>query len=93
MSGSAKLLRIGTRGSPLALAQAGIVRDCLAAAHPGLPRVDITVIKTTGDRVQDRKLDASDEEGLFSKEIDAALLDGRFDLAVQSMKDMPTFLP
>jgi len=93
MSGSAKLLRIGTRGSPLALAQAGIVRDCLAAAHPGLPRVDITVIKTTGDRVQDRKLDAIGGKGLFTKEIEEALLDGRIDLAVHSMKDMPTFLP
>src|SRR5437764_14866786 len=93
MSGSAKLLRIGTRGSPLALAQAGIVRDCLAAAHPELPRAEIAVIKTTGDRVQDRKLDAIGGKGLFTKEIEEALLDGRIDLAVHSLKDMETRLP
>ena len=93
MTGSARSLRIGTRGSPLALAQAGIVRDCLAAAHPHLPRAEIAVIKTTGDRVQDRKLDEIGGKGLFTKEIEEALLEGRIDLAVHSMKDMPTFLP
>ena len=93
MTGSAKSLRIGTRGSPLALAQAILVRDALAAAHPDLPRADIAVIKTTGDRVQDRKLDEIGGKGLFTKEIEEALADGRIDLAVHSMKDMATFLP
>ena len=86
-------LRIGTRGSPLALAQAEEVRARLAAAHPGLPPAKIAVIRTTGDRVQDRKLEEIGGKGLFTKEIEEALLDGRIDLAVHSMKDMPTFLP
>ena len=93
MTGSAKLLRIGTRGSPLALAQANLVREALAAAHPDFPRAEVAVIKTTGDQVQDRKLDEIGGKGLFTKEIEEALLDGRIDLAVHSMKDMPTFLP
>jgi hydroxymethylbilane synthase len=93
MTGSAKGLRIGTRGSPLALAQANLVREALRAAHPDLPRAEIAVIKTTGDQVQDRKLDEIGGKGLFTKEIEEALADGRIDLAVHSMKDMPTFLP
>ncbi len=88
-----KSLRIGTRGSPLALAQAGIVRDALRVAHPTLPKGEIIVIRTTGDRVQDRKLDEIGGKGLFTKEIEEALLAGTIDLAVHSMKDMPTFLP
>jgi hydroxymethylbilane synthase len=93
MTGSAKHLRIGTRGSPLALAQAELVREGLAAAHPHLPAAEIQVIRTTGDQVQDRKLEEIGGKGLFTKEIEEALLDGRIDLAVHSMKDMPTFLP
>ncbi len=93
MATVSKPLRIGTRGSPLALAQAAIVRDALAAAHPDLPRGEIVVIRTTGDRVQDRKLDEIGGKGLFTKEIEEALLSGSIDLAVHSMKDMPTFLP
>ena len=93
MTGSAKGLRIGTRGSPLALAQARSVREPLAAAHPDLPRAEIVVIKTTGDQVQDRKLDEIGGKGLFTKEIEEALIEGRIDLAVHSMKDMPTQLP
>jgi hydroxymethylbilane synthase len=93
MTGSAKSLRIGTRGSPLALAQAKLVRDALAAAHPDLAPAEIAVIKTTGDQVQDRKLDEIGGKGLFTKEIEEALLAGRIDLAVHSMKDMPTVLP
>ncbi len=93
MTEAEKSLRIGTRGSPLALIQAGMVRDRLAAAHPHRPLAEITVIKTTGDRIQDRKLDEIGGKGLFTKEIEEALLDGRIDLAVHSMKDMPTFLP
>jgi hydroxymethylbilane synthase len=89
-------LRLGTRGSPLALAQAHEVKDRLAAAHPALAetgRVEIVVIKTTGDRIQDRALMEIGGKGLFTKEIEEALLDGRIDIAVHSMKDMPTWLP
>ena len=85
-------LRIGTRGSPLALAQATMVRDMLAAAHDGLG-VEIVAIKTTGDRVQDRTLAEIGGKGLFTKEIEDGLLDGSIDLAVHSMKDMQTVLP
>ena len=87
-------LKIGTRGSPLALAQAEETRDRLMAAH-GLPEqaFHIEVIKTTGDQVQDRALAEIGGKGLFTKEIEEALLDGRIDIAVHSMKDMPTVLP
>ena len=85
---------IGTRGSPLALAQAEEVKALLIAAFPELAaRAEITVIKTTGDMVQDRALSKIGGKGLFTKEIDAAMLDRRIDLAVHSMKDVPTWLP
>ena len=89
-----RIYRIGTRGSPLALAQAREVRARLMRAH-GLPEsaFDIVVIRTTGDKIQDRPLSETGGKGLFTKEIDEALLDGRVDLAVHSAKDMPTFLP
>ncbi len=90
------VLRIGTRGSALALAQAHDVRRRLAAAHPELTpadAVEIVVIKTTGDRIQDRPLAEAGGKGLFTKEIEDALLDGGIDLAVHSMKDVPTVLP
>jgi len=86
-------LRIGTRGSPLALAQAHLTSRLLRAAHPGLPEPEIQVIKTTGDNVLDRALSEVGGKGLFTKEIEEALIDGRIDLAVHSMKDMPTVLP
>jgi hydroxymethylbilane synthase len=85
-------LRIGTRGSALALYQANLVRDRLQAAHPGLT-LDVVPIRTTGDRVQDRPLAEIGGKGLFSKEIEAALIDHRIDLAVHSLKDMETILP
>jgi hydroxymethylbilane synthase len=87
-------LRIGTRGSALALAQAHETRDRLAAAHD-LPDAafDIVVIKTTGDRVLDRALSEIGGKGLFTKEIEEALLARSIDLAVHSMKDVPTVLP
>ncbi|HUF55891.1 MAG TPA: hydroxymethylbilane synthase [Thermohalobaculum sp.] len=87
-------VRIGTRGSALALAQAHETRDRLMAAH-GLPEAAfrIEVIRTTGDRVTDRPLAQLGGKGLFTKEIEEALADGRIDLAVHSMKDMPTWLP
>jgi hydroxymethylbilane synthase len=86
-------LRIGTRGSPLALIQAAMVRDQLAAAHPDQATPVITVIRTTGDKVRDRALSEIGGKGLFTKEIEDALLSGAIDLAVHSMKDMPTWQP
>ncbi|WP_439572434.1 hydroxymethylbilane synthase [Phreatobacter sp.] len=87
-------LRIGTRGSALALAQAHQVRGLLAAAH-GVAEDDIhvEVIRTSGDIIQDRPLSEAGGKGLFTKEIEEAMLDGRIDLAVHSSKDMPTVLP
>lgn len=85
-------LRIGTRGSPLALAQAYETRDRLMAAHDlAEDAFRIEVIKTTGDRVQDRALSEIGGKGLFTKEIEEALQDGRIDIAVHSMKDAPTW--
>jgi hydroxymethylbilane synthase len=91
---AAALLRIGTRGSPLALAQARMVRARLAAAH-GVDeeRLPLTVIRTTGDVIQDRTLAQAGGKGLFTKEIEEALLARTIDLAVHSAKDMPTALP
>ena len=89
-------LRIGTRGSPLALWQANETRRLLAAAPPALAAegaIAIAVIKTTGDRIQDRTLAEAGGKGLFTKEIEEALLAREIDLAVHSMKDVPTFLP
>ncbi|MGA8758357.1 MAG: hydroxymethylbilane synthase [Stellaceae bacterium] len=89
-------LRIGTRGSPMALYQTQLVRDRLLAAHPELQQhgaIDIVTIRTTGDRVQDRRLAEIGGKGLFSKEIDEALLDHRIDMAVHSLKDLETWLP
>jgi hydroxymethylbilane synthase len=87
-------IRIGTRGSPLALVQAHEVRDRLAAAHgAGRLEVEVCVIRTSGDRIQDRPLAEVGGKGLFTKEIEEALLAGEIDLAVHSMKDMPTVLP
>jgi len=89
-----KTIRIGTRGSPLALAQAYETRSRLAMAH-GLaaPDFEIVVIKTSGDRILDRPLAEAGGKGLFTKEIEAALLANEIDLAVHSMKDMQTVLP
>jgi hydroxymethylbilane synthase len=88
------ILRLGTRGSPLALAQARLVRAALAAAH-GFPaeRIALEVIRTSGDRIQDRPLSEAGGKGLFTKEIEEALAAGAIDLAVHSSKDMPTVLP
>ncbi|UKJ74141.1 hydroxymethylbilane synthase [Azospirillum brasilense] len=89
-------LRIGTRGSPLALAQAHETRDRLIAAHPHLAApgaIEIVVFKTTGDRILDRTLAEAGGKGLFTKELEDALLEGSADLAVHSMKDVPTWMP
>lgn len=94
MAQSKVSLRIGTRGSPLALVQARAVRSRLAAAA-GVSEdaIELIVIRTTGDTIQDRPLAEEGGKGLFTKEIEEALLDGRVDLAVHSAKDMPTVLP
>ena len=84
--------RIGTRGSPLAIAQTRLVRAGLTALHGGLA-IEEFLIKTTGDRIQDRPLADIGGKGLFTKEIDEALLEGRIDCAVHSAKDVPTWLP
>jgi hydroxymethylbilane synthase len=85
-------LRIGTRGSALALWQAEWVKTQLLAAHVELA-VELLVIKTTGDKILDVPLAKVGGKGLFVKEIEEALLDGRADLAVHSVKDMPAELP
>lgn len=87
-----KNVTIATRGSRLALWQAEHVKACLEAAHPGL-RVELSVIKTRGDIILDVPLAKVGGKGLFVKEIEEALLDGRADLAVHSMKDVPMELP
>ena len=86
------LVRIGTRASPLALAQAHLVAAALHRHHPAL-QTEIVPMSTTGDRIQDRSLADAGGKGLFTKEIEDALLDGRIDCAVHSMKDMATQLP
>jgi hydroxymethylbilane synthase len=90
----AQPLKIGTRGSPLALWQAHEVRRCLMAAFD-LPEAafEVVVIKVTGDQIQDRALKEIGGKGLFTREIEEALLDGGVDIAVHSMKDMPTVQP
>jgi len=91
---SAPFLRIGTRGSPLALWQAREVRAHLAVVHGVEPdAIAIEVIRTTGDIIQDRPLSELGGKGLFTKEIEQALVDKAIDLAVHSCKDMPTVLP
>lgn len=86
--------KIGTRGSVLALAQAQEVLAGLAAAHGTRGQAfEVCVIKTSGDRIQDRPLAEAGGKGLFTKEIEEALLAHEIDLAVHSMKDMPTTLP
>ena len=86
--------RLGSRGSPLALVQAGLVRDALCAAHGWAgDEVGVTVIRTTGDRVQDRALAEIGGKALWTKELDRALLAGEIDAAVHSMKDVETVRP
>src|ERR1700722_16818793 len=93
-STTAPILRIGSRGSPLALVQANEVQARLAKAHGVAPeRIEIKTIRTSGDMIQDRPLAEAGGKGLFTKEIEEALLSGAIDLAVHSSKDMPTVLP
>ena len=85
-------IRIGTRGSPLALWQAEWVQAAILREHPGLS-VELIKIKTTGDKIQDQALAKIGGKGLFTKEIEEALLKYETDIAVHSMKDMPVTLP
>lgn len=89
-------LRIGTRGSPMALRQTALVCELLVAAHPELGvagAVEIVTIRTSGDRIQNRLLAEVGGKGLFAKEIEEALIAGHVDLAVHSLKDLETWLP
>ena len=91
---STPTLRIGSRGSPLALVQAREVQTRLARACGFAPaEIEIKIIRTTGDAIQDRPLAQAGGKGLFTKEIEEALLAGTIDIAVHSSKDMPTVLP
>ncbi len=85
-------LRIGTRASKLALIQSGVIRDRIAQALP-TGTVSLAQITTSGDRIQDRTLTEIGGKGLFTKEIEDALLCGRIDCAVHSLKDMPALSP
>jgi hydroxymethylbilane synthase len=87
-------LKVGSRGSPLALAQTRQVCDRLAEAA-GIARsdIEIVIIRTTGDRIVDRSLAEAGGKGLFTKELDEALIAGAIDCAVHSAKDLPTLLP
>jgi hydroxymethylbilane synthase len=88
------MIKIGTRGSPLALTQCRQTATLLARAA-GLPEADFPLqsFVTSGDRLKDQRLQDAGGKGLFTKELDEALLDGRIDAAVHSMKDLPTRLP
>jgi hydroxymethylbilane synthase len=87
-------LRIGTRGSPLALVQARLVADALRAAHGwGEEAIEIVPITTSGDMIQDRPLAEVGGKALWTKELDACLIDGRTDMSVHSMKDVETIRP
>jgi hydroxymethylbilane synthase len=93
-----QVIRIGARGSPLSLAQTGQLRTQLALslgidADDIDARLPIIAIATTGDKIQDRPLSEAGGKGLFTKELDDALLDGRIDCAIHSLKDVPTTLP
>jgi len=89
-SHNSKVLRLGTRGSKLATTQSGMVRDLLIAG--GAP-CELVIVKTSGDRIQDRSLADAGGKGLFTKELEEALKDHRIDLAVHSMKDVPVEMP
>lgn len=86
------VIRIGTRGSKLALIQSEWIKSKIQDQHPHV-RVELTIIKTTGDKILDSPLSKIGGKGLFVKEIEDALLQSRVDLAVHSMKDVPAELP
>jgi hydroxymethylbilane synthase len=89
-----RVLRIGTRASPLALAQARLAAEALREAHDwGPERIEIVPITTSGDMIQDRPLAEVGGKGLWTRELDRCLLDGRTDMSVHSMKDVETIRP
>ena len=90
--GQQKIFKLGTRGSLLALRQATLVQEKIQAYFPDI-KIDLEVIKTSGDRIKDRSLIKIGGKGLFTKEIDEKILTGEIDLAVHSMKDVETFRP
>src|SRR5207247_5684999 len=92
MSASPPVLRLGTRGSLLARTQSRIVADDLERLHSGL-RVELITVRTTGDRITDRPLYDFGGKGLFTKELEQALLAGEIDFAVHSFKDVPVTMP
>ena len=85
-------IRIGSRESRLAVIQAEIVARAIRARHPEI-ETEILTMKTTGDRILDRTLDQIGGKGLFVKELDAALMEGRVDITVHSCKDLPMEIP
>src|SRR5580704_7026741 len=91
-SSSSTILRLGTRGSMLARTQSGIVAAALQQAHPGL-RIEMTTFTTSGDQITEKPLHEFGGKGLFTKELEQALLDNRVDFAVHSFKDVPTTMP
>ena len=87
-----RVLRLGTRGSRLALAQSQMMADAIMQAHRGV-RVELITIRTSGDRIADRPLSEFGGKGLFTKELEQALLSEQIDLAVHSYKDVPVTMP
>src|SRR5688500_17406053 len=85
-------LRLGTRGSLLARTQSMMVAHQIERAHPGV-RVEMRIIKTSGDQITDRPLHEIGGKGLFTKEVEQALLAGDIDFAVHSFKDVPVTMP
>src|SRR5215208_8153646 len=92
MPAPSPVLRLGTRGSLLARTQSQLVADDLVRLHPGL-RVELVTVRTTGDRITDRPLYDVGGKGLFTKELEQALLAGEVDFAVHSYKDVPVPMP
>ncbi len=87
-----KPITIGTRGSQLALYQANKVKDTLQLAYPE-KNIELKIIKTKGDKILDVSLSKIGDKGLFTKELEIELIEGTIDMAVHSLKDMPTLLP
>src|SRR5437899_9048271 len=92
MPGQTLSLRLGTRGSTLALAQSQLIIDSLQRLHPNL-RIDVTTFKTSGDQIADRPLHELGGKGLFVRELEQALLDHKVDFVVHSFKDVPVTMP
>jgi len=87
-----RTLRLGTRGSLLARTQSQLIADQLERCHPGL-KIELVILKTSGDQISDHPLHEFGGKGLFTRELEQALLDGQVDFAVHSFKDMPTTMP